>query len=181
MTNAGFRNQSGRSVDIPIAMYESMRGRYFLGLAEGLSLSAGTSAWARLCNPRLSGVNLYLDTWSVSTFSESPFHVQCWLDANPPGNSNSSDFITPANLSIRPVPISHAFIQQASNAYREPVEGVEVFSRSGMAGETIVDEENGKIIIPPCSSFLVYVLLMDPSASDGDVSISFQWWEDNLS
>ncbi|WBY64590.1 MAG: PQQ-3 domain-containing protein [Thermocaproicibacter melissae] len=181
MTNSGFRNQLGRTVEIPIELYESMRGRYFLGLAEGLTLSAGTSAWARLCNPRLSGVNLYLDTWSVSTVSESPFRVQCWLDANPSGNSSNSDFITPANLSIRPVPISRAFIQQASNVYHEPDEGVEVFSRSGVAGETLVDEENGKIIIPPCSSFLIYVSITDPSALEGEASISFEWWEDNLS
>jgi hypothetical protein len=180
MTNSGFRNQLGRTVEIPIDLYESMRGRYFLGLANGLSLSAGTSVWARLCNPRLSGVNLYLDTWSVSTVAESPFRVQCWLDANPPGSSTNSDFITPANLSIRPVPISHAFIQQASGVYREPDEGVEVFSRSGIPGENLIGEQNGKLIIPPCSSFLIYVSLVNFSDPEGNASISFAWWEDNL-
>lgn len=180
MTNSGFRNQLGRTVNIPIGLYESMRGRYFLGYADNLSLSTGSSAWARLCNPRLSGVNLYLDRWSVTTVSGSPFRAQFWLDSNPPGKASNSDFITPANLSVRPVPISRAFLQKASGVFGEPDEGVEAFSRSGIPGETLVGDEGGKLIIPPCSSIMIYVTLTDSSDPQGSASISFDWWEDNL-
>jgi len=50
-----------KNVDVPIELYESARGKYFIGYADKLSFGSGTSAWARLYNPLNSGVNLYVN------------------------------------------------------------------------------------------------------------------------
>lgn len=178
MANTALHNQMGRTVEVPISLYESMRGRYFIGYADGLSLNAGSSAWARLYNPRLSGVNLFVDTWSVTDLSASPFRAQFWFNADPPGNATESDLVTPSNLAFRPTPVPHAELQKASAVYGEPDGGVLAFARWGIPCTTLVGEEGGKLIVPPGSSFMIYVSLTNFSSPEGSTRISFNWWEE---
>lgn len=179
MANTAFQNHMGRTIDIPIGLSESMRGRYFVGYADGLSLNAGSSAWARLYNPRLSGVNLFIDTWSVTDLSASPFRAEFWFNADPPGNSTDSDLVTPANLAFRPLPSPHAELQKASGVYGEPDGGIKAFEQNGIPCVTLMGEEGGKLIFPPGNSFLIYVSLTDFRSSEGAARISFTWWEES--
>ncbi|MEL7570631.1 MAG: DUF6143 family protein, partial [Eubacteriaceae bacterium] len=47
------------TVSIPVSLYESTQGRYFVGQSENLYTGGGLSAWAGLYNPHNSNINLY--------------------------------------------------------------------------------------------------------------------------
>jgi hypothetical protein len=49
------RPDYSKAVNIPLELYESMKGEYFMGYADNLTFGKGKSAWARLYNPRNSG------------------------------------------------------------------------------------------------------------------------------
>lgn len=172
-------NDFDKSVNIPIELYESLQGKYFIGYADNLSLGNGTSAWARLYNPFHSGVNLHVNVWTVTDISESPFRAQFWFNASPPGTPIESTLVTPSNTAIRPAPKPRVKLQQASNVKEEPTGGVKAFVRRGEPGTTLVDTENGKLIFPPGGSFLVYISITDNIAASG--RIAFGWWEERIS
>jgi hypothetical protein len=180
MINAKNPNMLSKTVNVPIELYESMRGKYFIGYADELSLNMGTSAWARLYNPRLSGINLYVNVWTVTDISDSPFRAQFWFNADPPGNASESSLVTPSNLAFRPTPQPRVRLQKASNVYGEPESGIKAFVRRGDPGTTVVEVENGKLIFPPGSSFLVYVTLTDSIHTSGMARIAFGWWEESI-
>ena len=167
----------GKTVDVPIELYESMEGRYFIGYADELSIRPGTGAWARLYNPRQSGVNLFVNVWTVTDISNSPFRAQFWFNADPPGNATESTLVSPSNLAYKPTPRPQVRLQKASNVYGEPEGGVKAFVRRGEPGTTVVETENGKLIFPPGGSFLVYVTLEDSDSTSGAARIAFGWWE----
>lgn len=180
MLDSRNRDPLTKAVNIPIELYESMRGKYFIGYADNLSLRNGTSAWARLYNPRQSGVNLYVNVWTVTDISEHPFRAQFWFNADPPGNAIESSLVTPSNTAIRPLPRPMVRLQMASNVVGDPEGGIKAFVRRGEPGTTVVETENGKLIFPPGGSFLVYVTLTDSPCASGAARIAFGWWEENI-
>lgn len=181
MANNAARNTMGRTVSLPIELYESMQGRYFVGYADNLNLGSSGSAWARLYNPKLSGVNLYVDSWTVASASDSPFRARFWFNADPPGNALTTTLVSPANLAFRPVPQARVSLQKASNVYGEPEGGAEAFSRQAYPAVTLSGSESGKLIFPPGGSFLIYVTLTDPDCSSSSARVTFGWWEERIS
>lgn len=169
-----------KCVNVPIELYESLKGDYFIGYADNLSLGNGTSAWARLYNPRQSGVNLHVNVWTVTDISSSPFRAQFWFNSNPPGTPSESTLVTPSNTAIRPAPKNRVKLQLASNVSGEPVGGVKAFVRRGEAGTTVVDTENGKLIFPPGGSFLVFVSIEENQHIPASARIAFGWWEEKI-
>ncbi len=169
-----------KCVNVPIELYESLKGDYFIGYADNLSLGNGTSAWARLYNPRQSGVNLHVNVWTVTDISNSPFRAQFWFNSNPPGTPSESTLVTPSNTAIRPAPKNSVKLQLASNVSGEPVGGVKAFVRRGEAGTTVVDTENGKLIFPPGGSFLVFVSIEENQHILASARIAFGWWEEKI-
>lgn len=168
-----------KSVNIPVELYESLIGKYFIGYADNLTLGNGTSAWARLYNPRQSGVNLHVNVWTVTDISEARFRAQFWFNADPPGTPINSFEVTPANTAIYPIPKPRVKLQLASSVTGSPSGGVKAFVRRGEPGTTLVDTENGKLIFPPGGSFLVFLSIDDPQiAASG--RIAFGWWEENI-
>lgn len=168
-----------KAVDIPIELYESINGRYFIGYADELTLGNGKSAWARLYNPRNSGVNLFVNVWTVSDISQSPFRAQFWFNATPPlCHYTESTLVTPSNTAYRPHPIPLVKLQQASDVTGEPMGGVKAFVRRGTPGTTLVEVENGKLIFPPGGSFLVFLSIEDDVPAEG--RIAFGWWEERI-
>ncbi len=169
-----------KSVNIPIELYESERGKYFIGYADNLTLGNGTSAWARLYNPCHSGVNLYVNVWTVTEVSDSPFRAQFWFNATPPGTPTDSPLVTPSNTAYRPIPKPKVKLQLASNVTGEPVGGVKAFVRRGEPTTTVVETENGKLIFPPGGSFLVFLSLLENVTAPADGRIAFGWWEEPI-
>ena len=175
-----FYNNLDKSVNIPIELYESEKGDYFIGYADNLSLGNGTSAWARLYNPRQSGVNLHVNVWTVTDISESPFRAQFWFNATAPGTFTESDLVTPSNTAIWPAPRPKVKLQLASDITGDPTGGVKAFVRRGEPGTTVVETENGKLIFPPGGSFLVFISIEGNPDIAASGRIAFGWWEERI-
>ena len=166
--------------DIPLNLAKSLEGKYFVGYADNLTFGQGTSAWARLFNPCHSGVNLHVTVWTVSDVSESPFRAQFWFNAEPPGEPQISPLVTPANLTLCPLPYPKVQIQYASNVTGEPTGGVKAFARRGQPETTLVDDEQGKFIFPPGGSFLIFLSNPESPQTAASGKIAFGWYEEPI-
>lgn len=181
VNNSLYYCQYDKSVNIPIELYESLKGDYFIGYADDLSFGNGTSAWARLYNPRGSGANLHVNVWTVTDISQAPFRAQFWFNATPPGNFSDSTLVTPSNTAIKPLPTPKMKLQVASNVYGTPSGGTKAFVRRGEPGTTMVETENGKLIFPPGGSFLVFLSLQDETSTiKASGRIALGWWEEKI-
>jgi hypothetical protein len=140
MHDFGHKRVINKTVNIPIELYESDIGRYFIGYADELSFGLGTSAWARLYNPPCSGVLLHVNVWTVTDISEAPFRAQFWFNASVPGDYSLA-MPTPSNTAFRPVPVPKTELQMASNATETPVGGVKAFVRRGEPISTMVETD----------------------------------------
>lgn len=167
-----------KAVNIPIELYQSDIGRYFIGYADDLSFGQNTSAWARLYNPINSHVNLHVNVWTVTDISDSPFRAQFWFNASVPGAFSTAP-VTPTNTAIRPVPVPKIELQLASNVTATPEGGIKAFVRRGEPLTTVVESENGKLIFPPGGSFLVYLSLIEHPELPAAGRIAFGWWEED--
>ncbi|WP_394189934.1 DUF6143 family protein [Paenisporosarcina quisquiliarum] len=173
----GQNSQFIKAVEIPQELYQSLKGKYFVGYADELNFGKGTSTWARLYNPPNSGVNLHVNVWTVTDVSDSTFRAQFWFNATPSETPIDSEFVTPSNTAISPLPKPNIKLQYATNVLNEPTGGIKAFVRRAEPETTIVDVENGKFIFPPGGSFLVF--LSNPETPDVVTSgrIAFGWWE----
>ena len=169
-----------KAVNVPIETYESAVGQYFIGYADELTFGNGTSAWARLYNPPDSGVNLFVNVWTVTDISPSPFRAQFWFNAEAPGTFSESTLVTPSNTAYRPVPIPRVKLELASDVSGEPSGGVKAFVRRGEPEITLVESENGKLIFPPGGNFLVFLSLAEDATAPAAGRIAFGWWEEKL-
>ncbi len=170
-----------KTVDIPIELYESVLGKYFIGYGDNLALGKGTAAWARLYNPENSGVNLHVNVWTVTDISNSPFRAQFWFNSEISGNYLESELVTPSNTALRPAPIPKVKLQTASNVKDTPVGGIKAYVRRGDPNTTVAENENGKLIFPPGGSFLVYLTIYNDNPEETAAGrIAFGWWEEEI-
>lgn len=165
---------------IPVELSMSVQGRYFLGMAEDVSFGEATNGWARLYNPLDSGVNMFVNVWTVSDIISSPTRVQVWFNSTPPGIIQDSETVTSANTAIVPVPQPKVKLQYAIGVKGFPTGGVKAFGRSAPEGETINSEENGKYIFPPGGSFLVFLSNPSTPTKPARGRIAFGWWEEPI-
>lgn len=179
-SSRGYRAGIDKAVNIPIELYESTLGRYFIGTVDNLSFGNGTSTWARLYNPRQSGVILHVNVWTATDLSEAPFQAEFWFNASAPGSFYESGSVTPSNTYIQPPPEPKVRLQYASQVTSQPYNGIEAFVRNGDAGTTVMDTENGKLIFPPGGSFLVYLTLVGNCTPPAIGRIAFGWWEEPI-
>ncbi|MEW9124038.1 MAG: DUF6143 family protein [Thermotaleaceae bacterium] len=168
------------TVDVPIELAKSLEGKYFVGYADNLNFGMGTSAWARLYNPPNSGINLHVTVWTVSDVSETPFRAQIWFNAAAPGTPLESNLITPANTALCPLPQPRVHLQYAVNVAGEPIGGIKAFVRRAQPETTLVDDEQGKFIFPPCGSFLIFLSNPEAPEVSDSARIAFGWWEEPI-
>jgi hypothetical protein len=168
------------NVSIPIELYESMLGQYFIGYGDNLIFGKYTNAWARLYNPINSGVILHVNVWTITDVAESAFRAQVWFNTTPPKSDIKYAIVTPTNLSINPQPIAEVKLEYASNVIGDPTGGIKAFVRRAQPETTLVENENGKIIIGEGGNFLVF--LSNPETPEILTSgrIAFGWWEENI-
>ena len=169
-----------KTVCIPMELYESMQGEYFIGYADNLTFGNYTSAWAALYNPPKSGVNLHVNVWTVTDISDAPFRAQFWFNATPPGTPFRSTLVTPSNTAKKPLPEPKILLLQSSGVKGEPVGGVKGFVRRGLPEVTMRQEENGKLIFPPGGNFLVFLSNPENPAVQAGGRIAFGWWEEKV-
>ncbi len=169
-----------KTVSIPVELYESTIGEYFIGYADNLTFGKGTSTWARLYNPPDSGVNLHVNVWTVTSISEAPFRAQFWFNAYAPGAPTESPLVTPSNTALCPLPRPKVKLEMASDVPGEPSGGTKAFVRRGEPLTTVVETENGKLIFPPGGNFLVFLSLIDDTENTAEGRIAFGWYEEEI-
>lgn len=167
-------------VNVPIELYESMIGKYFIGYADDLQFGKETRAWAMLFNPQNSGVNLHVNVWTVTDISQSSYRAQFWFNASPQGIPIVSSLVTPSNTAIQPLPVPKVQLQQASFVVGEPIGGTKAFVRRALPDTTLVETENGKLIFPPGGTFLVDLSSFETPGVIASGRVAFGWWEENI-
>ena len=161
--------------DVPMPLYKSMQGKYFVGYADNLEFSGpGISAWGSLYNPPDSNVCLHVNVWTATSLYDV-FRVQIWFNATLPGSPSLSADVTTSNYCIEPIPQPKVRLLYASNVMGEPKSGVKAFVRRGDAQSTIVSEEDGKFIFPPGGSFTVFLSHPETPEAQAAGRVAFGW------
>lgn len=163
-------------VNIPISLYKSMQGKYFVGQTEALWVGNGSNAWAGLFNPCNSGVNLFANVITISNFSNQYLTAEIWLNAKLFEKGNVSKKVSPANTALEPKPNNKVEIRYVQSTEETPQDGVNIYDRIVPPNGTLVSEEDGKFIVPPCGN---YTIFLKSSSSDlSKVIVAFGWWEE---
>jgi hypothetical protein len=159
-------------VSLEYRVHQAFLGRYFMGHTPQLTLPPCGSVWAALYNPPASGMNIFVNTFTVSNFSATPFRAHLWLNAMA-GGGVGSPFVCAANTTIVPQTWPRAVIDYGQSA---PQGGCSLFTRVAGAHSTEVGNYYGKIVIPPGGTFLVQ--LLSPSTGTVSAEVAFGWWEE---
>ena len=162
-------------VNIPVALFESSKGRYFVGQSELLSFGNGRYARGGLFNPCNSHVNLFVNVFTITNTSAIDFIAEFWFNPKLSGAGSVSDMVTPANKIICPSPKPKVELRFQENVNGVPSGEVNVFDRLVPAKTTVVEEEDGKFIIPPGESFVIF--LVGQENAGNQARIAFGWWE----
>lgn len=164
-------------VNITSPALNSRMGRYFIGQTGMLNFGSGYDAWGGIINPIDSGVNLYIDIFTITNFSNQSFMGEIWLNSNTPKNAVISPTVTPSNQSISPPPTPKAVMKYADYSTAPLTRGVNIFGRIVAPNSTLVsDSHNGSIIIGPGGSFSI--LLRPPASQYITGTIVLTWWEE---
>lgn len=162
-------------VSLPVSLFKSIEGRYFVGQTEALKVGNGKRAFAGLVNPSDSGVDLYANVFTVSNFSNEYLTAQIWLNTNFPEESKVSHKVSPTNTTLKPLPQNKVDIRFVESTTEVPKDGVNVYERIVPPHTTLVGEEDGKFIEPPEGN---YTLVIKSSSSNvSKVIVAFGWWE----
>lgn len=163
---------------MPNSQYHSLKGEYFVGYADNMFFDKDKNAWAALVNPKNSGVNLFVNVWTVTDLFEPPIRMQIWFNAGLPGYPSQSNLVTPANTALMPLPVPKVQLLQVSNVDGDPVGGIKGFVRRTVPGETVVSEEEGKFIIPPGGNFAIFLSNTEGGDQTANVRVAYGWWEE---
>ena len=175
-----FPNSITQVADMPYALYLSLQGKYFVGYAPDVQFVKGKYGWAGLVNPPHSCVNLHVYVWTVTNFGESPLNAEIWFNTNIPEDSVISEFISPANTAICPLPSPKVRILQANNIRSYPQCGDRISVKKVLSEVTIVGEEVGRFIFPPGGSFSILLSNAEASSQSGIANLAFGWWEEEI-
>ena len=167
-----------QEVVLPVSLYQSLQGKYFVGYADNLTAAPEANAWAGLFNPEGSGALLFANVITITNVQGEPFAAEIWFNADFPGSPIRADLVTPANTAINPPPVPKVEILEASNVpIVPPSGGIKVYAQQVFAESTIVFEVNGKYIAPPGGSVAVYLNVI---GSETVGRVAFGWWEEPL-
>ena len=162
-------------VSIPVSLFKSIQGKYFVGQTETLIVGKGLNAWAGLVNPSSSNVNLYTNVFTISNFSDDYLTAEIWLNTDCPEKWRVSHKVSPTNTAFNPLPDNNVDIKFVQSTTEVPQNGVNVYKRIVPPNTTLVAEEDGKFIEAPGGN---YVLVIKSSNSQlSKVIVAFGWWE----
>lgn len=162
-------------VNIPVSLYKSIQGKYFVGQTNPLFVCDKKIAWAGLVNPCNSGVKLYANVFTISNFSDDYLTAEIWLNTDFPECSDTSCLISPSNTALCPTPQNEVAIKFVNTTTVFPKDGVNVYKRIVPPKSTLVSEEDGKFIEAPGGN---YTLIIKSSSTIPDkIIVAFGWWE----
>lgn len=165
-------------ISLPVSLSKSMQGNYFLGQTDMLILGEGNSAWGGLINPSDSGVNLFVNVTTISNFSDLSFKAEAWFNPKSMGKGVISTNVTASNTTLYPMPNPKVQLEYVQSTTLSPKEGVNPFCRIVSANQTLVSEDQGKFIIPPGGSYIIFLSI--PEFKLVKAQISFGWWEEKI-
>ena len=162
------------SIDYPL--YQSKKGRYFIGQTPILTGQNG-HALALLLNPINSNRNIYLNAITITNISDINISAEFYLRSSF-NNGLISNLVSSANTSIVPNPIPKGQIRYLSTTTKPPNDGVPIFSRIVPPYSTLV-VDGGQIILGPGQSIIVYLGGFLPLAFDS-TKVAFGWGEEEI-
>lgn len=166
-----------KAIVLKDSVYHSYLGEYFFGQTEMISYSGEFMAWGGLFNPPESNVDMFLNAYTVTNFSDQPITAEGWLSSSLTGRTKRSMNYAAGNQAIIPPTEPKVFIQSASYTIDAPTSGAYTFVRRVEAGITLTKHDfQGMYIIPPGSSFVLFFL--PPGEALIHVKLAFGWWEE---
>lgn len=60
-------------------VYHSNLGEYFLGQTDIISFGEGYNGWGGLVNPKDSRVNMFLNAYTITNYSDETLTAEAWL------------------------------------------------------------------------------------------------------
>lgn len=164
-----------KAVNIPNPLYQSLKGRYFVGQTETICLGKGKNAWGGLINPLQSNVDLFVNAFTITNHSDQPFVAEIWFNPIPPGKPMISNKVTPANIALSPPTKPEVQIAFAELVKGVPKGGVNAFKRIVPPKSTLTSDEDGKFIFASGESFIIF--LLSPDDETIEVEVAFGWFE----
>lgn len=162
---------------LPENVYHSYRGEYFLGQTDLIAFGGGYNGWGRLVNPADSKVNMFLNAYTISNYSDEPLTAEAWLSSKTPGRGIISPYFAAGNQAIIPPPMPKVKIESASFVPGKPSGGTYAFVRRVEPTVTLTKHDfQGMFIIPPGSSFSLFFL--SPGKVKVYARVAFGWWEE---
>lgn len=170
-------NLPQKAIVLKDSVYHSFLGEYFLGQTDWISYGGKQMAWGGLFNPPDSGVNLFLNAYTISNFSDQPITAEGWLSSHFTGESVISVDVAAGNQSRIPQTMPKVQIKSASFVSETPKGGTYTFVRRVEPAITLTKHDfQGMYIIPPGSSFALFFL--PPGDTLIHIRIAFGWWEE---
>jgi hypothetical protein len=168
-----------KAIVLSDSVYHSYLGKYFLGQTEMISYGGELKAWGGLINPLSSKVNLFLNAYTITNYSDNPITAEGWLSSKLPGRSVTSSLVAAGNQSITPPMLPKVKIESASFVSSSPKGGTYTFVRRVEPDITLTKHDfQGMYIIPPGSSFVLFFL--PPGEKLVHVRIAFGWWKEEI-
>lgn len=161
------------------AVYHSFLGEYFLGQTDVITFGGKYNGWGGLINPAGSNVNMFLNAYTISNFSNYPLTAEGWLSSVLPGKAAVSADFAAGNQSIIPPPMPRVKIESANLVTKAPTGGTYTFVRRVEPDVTLTKHDfQGMYIIPPGSSFTLFFL--SPGKEYVQTRVAFGWWEEKV-
>lgn len=171
--------QPQKAIVLKDSVYHSYQGEYFLGQTKMIQYEGELQAWGGLFNPPDSNVNMFLNAYTISNFTDQPITAEGWLSSKLIGNAEISNNFAAGNQSITPPTQPKVLIKSASNVSVTPKSGTYTFVRRIEPSITLTKHDfQGMYIIPPGSSFALFFL--PPGEMRVHVKIAFGWWEEEI-
>ena len=154
----------------------AFEGKYFLGHTPILVMH-GMNAYGAVFNPLGSGVNLYINSISLSNYSDRPLDSHAWMNC-PLKRFMVSPFVSTSNFAKRPLTAPKAKVAYQQAMPYKPSDGISLFPLISEANKTTIGYYYGRYIVPPGGSFLVSLGAPDYTDYKVCAKIAFGWWED---
>ena len=162
---------------LPENVYHSYLGEYFLGQTGLISFGGGYNGWGSLVNPVDSKVNMFLNAYTITNYSNESLTAEAWLSSKLPGTRKTSPHFAAGNQAIIPPPVPKVEIESASFVSGKPQGGTYAFVRRVEPMVTLTKHDfQGMFIIPPGSSFSL--LFLSPGKRQVHARVAFGWWEE---
>lgn len=161
------------TIDNPI--YQSFKGRYFIGQSDLMTFGHDTYAFGALYNPPKSGVDLYVSVTTVTNTSNIAVKSRTYLNAIIPKGGSIVREITPSNLTTVPLPEPEVLFITGLFKCFDIKGGVKAFTRMVSPQYTLANEKDGKIIIPEGGNIML--VLVPPENENVQCDIAYGWWE----